>query len=675
MSRLSGYRQNSYVSQKKSQSSENFALDDREQGLNRDERLPKSTVPPQIQTPVEGNSEEKRGFSFSGLFRPKPKHTKPRSDSTQRSNETFVAHVPYQSSLDVMTTRHIDSDGYASGSESGNSTPMDGLPIASQFTRSSEEIQSTAFDRAILPDTPKDAQTGHSSINVNDDPSESVHEMERAPQRERSKPRRGRRPPPVSYLNQRTYAQRYKRLADIAKPDAELSFDEVSVSGEIEDQLEASRVNKHRVAHVEHVAHQVPTVRDSSPLSPAMANLNSSPKRRMVEVDADLEPELEAMPSKPPKQEAFEKAMQHERDPNVYGLDFEHRLFGSQDEDPIVVCNVLGHGTLGIVEEVRRRNTQLPTFVRKRVQLSARKQQAKATLRIIQEEARNLKSLVHPHIVTLIGSYEEMKQSNRHFYFLLMCPVGDNDLKNFLDIAGDQIEQDPLSTLSSTWRDWIWSWFPCLASALAYMHEKGIRHQDIKPSNIIHKGNRVYFTDFSSSCAFEVGHTTSTENPSRSSPMYAAPEITDRYTGSLARHGRASDIFALGCVFCDMLTVMKERTIFSFHQFLVDWPADREDTSYERGPLHYSRKIESISSWFSISRIFIDNVSFMLQSDRNQRPTAADVLQRLVINHVFDNDCECWKDISADESPSRKDHGAIDVPREYGSMLRITPRF
>ncbi|KAF1837889.1 kinase-like protein, partial [Decorospora gaudefroyi] len=166
---------------------------------------------------------------------------------------------------------------------------------------------------------------------------------------------------------------------------------------------------------------------------------------------------------------------------------------------------------------------QLPSFVRKRVKLPARKLQAKATLKIIQEEADNLRSLVHPHIVAFIGSYEELKSSNRHYYFLLMSPVGDNDLRNFLDIAGESTELDFTSSTSRTWRSWIHSWFACLASALAYMHEKGIRHQDIKPSNIIHKGNRVYFTDFSSSCAFDVGRTTSTDNPSRSSPMYAAP--------------------------------------------------------------------------------------------------------------------------------------------------------
>ncbi|CAO2653749.1 Nn.00g031600.m01.CDS01 [Neocucurbitaria sp. VM-36] len=331
-----------------------------------------------------------------------------------------------------------------------------------------------------------------------------------------------------------------------------------------------------------------------------------------------------------------------EQDPKTYGWELEHRLFEDDDEEPVVACRVLGHGSLGIVDEVRRRNTTLPTFVRKRVQLSARKAQAKATLNIIQKESENLKSLVHPHIVTLLGTYEEMRHTNRHLYFLLMSPVGDNDLKNFLNIAGDQLEQDMTALQTDLWRGWIYHWFTCLASALAYMHDNGIRHQDIKPSNIIHRGEKIYFTDFSSSCAFDLGHTTSTENPSRSSPMYAAPEIIDKYNGNLRRHGRASDIFALGCVFCDMLTVLTGRPVSSFHDALSNDNTESQEAGHYRDPLHYSHKISSIYTWFGSSHIFATHISDMLNLDRPLRPTALVVVQGLVRDHIFDDACTCW---------------------------------
>lgn len=44
--------------------------------------------------------------------------------------------------------------------------------------------------------------------------------------------------------------------------------------------------------------------------------------------------------------------------------------------------------------------------------------------------------------------------------------------------------------------------------------------QDIKPSNVIHRGSDIIFTDFSSSSRFEIGPTTSTENPARTSAIY-----------------------------------------------------------------------------------------------------------------------------------------------------------
>jgi serine/threonine protein kinase len=94
-----------------------------------------------------------------------------------------------------------------------------------------------------------------------------------------------------------------------------------------------------------------------------------------------------------------------------------------------------------------------------------------------------------------------------------MTPVGDNDFRSFLEL----VTSGGLETIQQ--RNWLWKWFVCLSSALAYLHGEGVRHQDIKPSNIIHKGDQIYFTDFSSSCAFEVGQTTSTENPARSSAM------------------------------------------------------------------------------------------------------------------------------------------------------------
>jgi serine/threonine protein kinase len=271
--------------------------------------------------------------------------------------------------------------------------------------------------------------------------------------------------------------------------------------------------------------------------------------------------------------------------------------------------------------------------------LSARRLQAQATIKIIQEEAKNLKSLVHQHIITLLGSYEETKPRNRHSYYLLMSPVGENDLRNFLEMVGDENETRSQTAALSIWKTWIYGWFACLASALAFMHGNGIRHQDIKPSNIIHKGQDIYFTDFSSSCAFDIGHTTSTDNPSRASPMYAAPEIIENYTGNLQRHGRATDIFALGCVFCDMLSVLTGGSVSMFQGAI----RDPEAINFGRGALYYSQRLSQISEWFTSSAIFSDHICAMLQHSRDLRPTAMAVVQWFVIDNIFNDTCTCWQ--------------------------------
>jgi serine/threonine protein kinase len=323
--------------------------------------------------------------------------------------------------------------------------------------------------------------------------------------------------------------------------------------------------------------------------------------------------------------------------PTAFGWAGDHLVLGPTDEDILVATNPLGHGSLGVVEEVRRIGGQFPTLVRKRVDLPLPRRKAAAYLKIVQEEARILRSLVHPHIVTLIGSYEDMKQPRRPSYCLLMSPVGENDLEAFLTIVG---EHDVASEFSIRWRNCIRDWMACLASALKYMHASGIRHQDIKPSNIIHKGDHVFFTDFSSSSSFKIGHTTSTENPARSTPMYGAPEVTsDR-----GKHGRTTDIFSLGCVFSDMLSVAEGRTVPGFQDFLRNdgQPAATEIKHVPRA-LSYSEKIPTIKDWFADSHTFKTHVSQMLHPDRKVRPTATEVLQAFMLDQVCDVSCSCLR--------------------------------
>ncbi|OCL07353.1 kinase-like protein [Glonium stellatum] len=308
------------------------------------------------------------------------------------------------------------------------------------------------------------------------------------------------------------------------------------------------------------------------------------------------------------------------------GWQWDHCVFVDAREAPLTLVRSLGHGSLGVVEEVSIASQNKSTFVRKRVQIpySNREQ----ILRIIKREAAVMAKLIHPHITKIIGSYED-KSAYRIFYSLLSYPVGDSDLKTFLEILGEQqADQDESSygTPVVERREWLWTWFGCLAGALDYMHDSGVRHQDVKPSNIVHRGRNIYFTDFSSADEFRVGHTTSTESPACTSDMYSAPEVFE--FGE--RHGLGTDIFSLGCVFLEMLTVLCQTTVASFQEFCC---TDVTKPNNRSRVLLYRNSLGQVREWFShheAHQEIYKTIECMLEQKREDRPRAQVVLRSML---------------------------------------------
>lgn len=137
------------------------------------------------------------------------------------------------------------------------------------------------------------------------------------------------------------------------------------------------------------------------------------------------------------------------------------------------------------------------------------------------------------------------------------------------------------------------------------MHSQRIHHEDMKPQNIIHRGERIYFTDFSSSRSFEAGQATSTANPARASRLFAAPEAFYPNDGTLVRHGSKTDVFSLGLVFVEMLTVLAGFDVDSLHDYLEDIKGSEGDVESQGinfsnwNHRQYHRVVHRFDEWFA----------------------------------------------------------------------------
>ena len=124
---------------------------------------------------------------------------------------------------------------------------------------------------------------------------------------------------------------------------------------------------------------------------------------------------------------------------------------------------------------------------------------------MIEREIRIMRALKHENIVKL---YEVLHDPQNDIVYLIMEYADCGSLQHLIDSKTQLSDHD----LASIFRQVI--------DGLLYLHEKGIVHQDIKPSNILLFSNgKVKITDFG------IGHNFSSAEQVVGTPAYQAPEF------------------------------------------------------------------------------------------------------------------------------------------------------
>src|SRR5688500_15023771 len=147
-------------------------------------------------------------------------------------------------------------------------------------------------------------------------------------------------------------------------------------------------------------------------------------------------------------------------------------------------------------------------------------------------EARAVAQLAHPNIVTVIDRGEEAGRQ-----FIVFEYVEGDDLKQVIEKAGP-LPIDQVVELGSE-----------IAAALAFAHERGIVHRDVKPQNVLLSEGRAKVTDFGIARSLDVEHGVTQTGTVLGTSNYIAPEqasgqpIDDR-----------SDVYSFGVVLFELLT-------------------------------------------------------------------------------------------------------------------------
>ncbi|MDQ1396920.1 MAG: serine/threonine protein kinase, bacterial, partial [Acidimicrobiaceae bacterium] len=216
-----------------------------------------------------------------------------------------------------------------------------------------------------------------------------------------------------------------------------------------------------------------------------------------------------------------------------------------------------------------------------------------AVVRSFLEEHRILVELQHPNLASVIDLVVE---DGALAIVMELIPGG--DLRQILSVPGGLRPRQAFTIAAQ------------IAGALAYVHQAGVVHRDVKPENVLLEevpggDPRVRLTDFGIASLAHAGDAES-GSPWLGTPRYLAPELP---RGEAP--GPASDMYALGCLLYEMLT---GRTPFE-----SEYPA----------ALLWRHANEEVPPIIGLPSNAERLLSSLLEKEPTRRPSAAEAAKRL----------------------------------------------
>jgi serine/threonine protein kinase len=369
----------------------------------------------------------------------------------------------------------------------------------------------------------------------------------------------------------------------------------------------------------------------SSPAMTFMSGLSPAMRIATIREDEPCEPSMPP-PLKKLRHEYYEHLhQQHIVQPFDAELNWsgkgQHVTFLPKDDVPLtVICN-LGASAMAKVDKVLCRRIAI---ARKTMRCSRGWTIAEAL-----REVYHLQNLSHPHIIQLVGTYLQGRN-----FSILMYPAADSHLGTFLEDTADH--QEPASDCYARTRSFLLRSLSCLTEAVAYIHQNTTKHMDIKPQNILVRSWpqdsspwRIYLADFGLSRSFASQDHSQTDGPTSRTPRYCAPEVF-----KYEKRGRSADVFSLGCVFLEILTVYYGKHPLDFSDF-------RRGTGNDES---FHANLPNVKQWLHdligedssnplqiaeeagvFARIWLTEIERMLDEDPSKRPVAQSI--QALTNH------------------------------------------